>query len=284
MIRVRPSILVTAVALVGAGLVSIACAERAGGSDGEAGEDALVAPAADSVEAAARRSCTTDGARGLSQQLVDELNCLSPGTLAAIPPNDNVDFQPAVLTYLQPSAAKAFTEAVDAYAAKKPAGSVARLTVSSALRTLPQQYMVSQWARRHICGVPLAAVPGTSKHETGLAIDIENYGTGRAVLTAAHGFTWFGNSDKVHFTYGGADTTDITSLSVQAFQRLWTRNHPDDPLAESGKYDAATEARLKASPIGGFALGASCVTPKTDTRDGASADAIVPVAVDTPAH
>jgi len=76
-----------------------------------------------------------------------------------------------------------------------------------------------------------------------------------------HQFRWLGASDRVHFDFkrGGAPPP---ATDVLAFQTLWNRNHPTDKIAASGKYDAATEERLKQSPPDGFKLGASCGKPK----------------------
>lgn len=46
--------------------------------------------------------------------------------------------------------------------------------------------------------------------------------------------------------------TDIRTLSVKAFQRLWNRFNPKDKIAEDGEYGPLTESKLKKSPAKGF--------------------------------
>lgn len=87
-------------------------------------------------------------------------------------------------------------------------------------------------------------------------MDVDDYAAKRRALEA-NGFVWFGAGDAVHFTFKGGDTT-LTGAGVKAFQRLWNANHPDDRIAETGRYDAKTEASLKLAPAGGFRVGPSC--------------------------
>jgi MYXO-CTERM domain-containing protein len=90
-----------------------------------------------------------------------------------------------------------------------------------------------------------------------LAIDIQQYNTWRPILES-HGFAWLGAGDPVHFDYVGPGAVNHTGVDVRAFQQLWNRNNPGDPIAEDGIYGPQTEARIKASPAEGFAMGADC--------------------------
>ncbi|HVY47242.1 MAG TPA: M15 family metallopeptidase, partial [Minicystis sp.] len=112
----------------------------------------------------------------------------------------------------------------------------------------------------------LAATPGNSNHESGLAFDVEEYTTWKSALEA-HGFAWFGSSDPVHYDYAGQGAVDHRGTDVLAFQQLWNKNHPGDTIAEDGQYGPATEARLQQSPAGGFPVGASCGGPPPDGPD-----------------
>jgi hypothetical protein len=103
----------------------------------------------------------------------------------------------------------------------------------------------------------LATPPGASNHETGLALDIAEQAQWRKDLEANH-FEWLGNIDRVHFDYTGAGATPHRRSDVLAFQVLWNRNNPKDPIATSGHFDAEVEKRLKRAPAEGFALGPSC--------------------------
>jgi hypothetical protein len=139
------------------------------------------------------------------------------------------------------------------------------MTVNSAFRTLGMQYVLFQG--HNACGV-LAAQPGNSNHEGGRAMDISNYGTWQSAMTS-HGWRWFGSADKVHFDYV-AGGTDVRSLSVLAFQRLWNHSHPEDKIGEDGSYGPATAARLAKTPGSGLPKGATCAPaagPSDDTSD-----------------
>ncbi len=129
------------------------------------------------------------------------------------------------------------------------------MKVHSALRTVAQQYLLSRWAAGKRCGIQLATRPGESNHETGLALDVGASAAWRSALES-EGFRWLGSIDRVHFDFIGAGATHHDGLDVRAFQRLWNRNNPDDAITETGRYDAATEQRLKRSPAGGFPIGA----------------------------
>ena len=218
------------------------------GEEGSEGEpDTAISTADLSVSGAAGSYCSTTAVRGLSQQLIDELNCMRPGLMVRIDGIDNVELGGAVFPYMQADAAAALRRA-----ARRRGGT---MHVNSALRTLAQQYLLYRWYRQGRCGIGLAAQPGRSNHESGLALDVQEYSAWRSVMQS-EGYSWLGSSDPVHFDY--ASGTDIRSLSVLAFQRLWNRAHPEDRIAEDGAYGPATESRLARAPSEGFATGASC--------------------------
>jgi hypothetical protein len=217
----------------------------------------------DPVSSAVTQSCSTTAVKGLSQQLVDEINCLSPGTLTSIANIKGLSIGSAVFPYLQTPAATALGKAVAARGTT--------MTMNSALRTLPQQYLLYQWYLQGRCGIGLAASPGNSNHESGLAVDIED-NTGWNSFMSGHGWKWYGSADPVHFDYvsGGID---LRGPSVLAFQKLWNLNNPTDKIAEDGDYGPDTEKRLTKSPIGGFAKGATCLQPPPDAGPPAPKDA-----------
>lgn len=245
-----------------------ACAPLSGqgeeGSDGELAvteiDDGL-ALTAGSVEEAMRTRCTTASVRGLSLQLVAELNAMRPGRMERIDDIPNVSLGSAVIPFLQAPAARALRSA----AARRSS----TMQVNSALRTLPQQFLLYRWYVNGRCSIGLAARPGRSNHETGVALDIDSYSAWRSAMQGA-GYRWLGSSDPVHFDFTGGGTENLSSLSVLAFQRLWNRNNPRDRIAEDGQYGAQTESRLMRAPASGFALG-----PESDAED--------PPAMDDPA-
>ncbi len=227
--------------------------------------------ATDPVSTAVSSSCTTSAVVGLSTQLVDEIQCLRPGTLKRIDGVSGLSLGSAVFPYLQVPAADAV------FAAQKARG--ATLTINSALRTLPQQFLLYSWYRAGRCGIGLAAAPGKSNHEAGLALDVADNASWRSAMEAQK-MRWFGTGDPVHFDFVGAGGVELRGLSVLAFQRLWNRNHPEDKIAEDSDYGSATEQRLAKAPVGGFAKGADCTQPKPNVDAGAPAD--LPPVPDTP--
>jgi len=200
-------------------------------------------------QAVAAVGCSTAVAEPLSQQLVDEINCLSPGTLARIDGIAHVSLGSAVIPWLQAPAVNGLRAAVSARGTT--------LALNSALRTLPQQLMLYRWYQMGACGITLAATPGTSPHESGLAIDTSDYAAWQSALEA-HGWHWHGAGDLVHFDYTAGGTIDLAGASVRAFQTLWNRNHPADTLTVDGSYGPMTESRLRMAPTEGFPIGPSC--------------------------
>jgi hypothetical protein len=203
-------------------------------------------------EAVAAGGCSTAVVRPLSEQLIAEILCLRPGSMARIDDIPGLSLGAAASVWLQAPAAAALRDAV-----VEGGGG---LSLNSTLRTLPQQLMLYRWYTRGECGITLAASPGTSPHESGLAIDTSDYDAWRTRLEA-HGWSWHGAGDLVHFDYVGGGTISLEGESVLAFQRLWNRNHPEDLLAEDGDYGPQTEARLRMAPAEGFPIGASCDDP-----------------------
>ncbi|GAB4216278.1 MAG: hypothetical protein OHK0013_42600 [Sandaracinaceae bacterium] len=199
-------------------------------------------------EAVAGGGCSTAIVRPLSEQLIAEVECLEPGTMARIDGIPGLALTSTALPWLQVPAAGGLADAI--------ADMGGTLSVNSTLRTLPQQLLLYRWYRAGLCGITLAASPGTSPHESGLAIDTSQYTAWRGALER-HGWRWHGAGDVVHFDYV-AGGVRLEGLSVLAFQRLWNRNHPEDVIAEDGLYGPQTEARLRSSPAEGFPIGAVC--------------------------
>jgi hypothetical protein len=210
---------------------------------GQAGAEISVLEAADG-------GCSTLAVKGLSLQIIAQSNCISPGAFIEIPATSNVTMQDTVFPFLEEPAQAALVAAAIA----NPRTS---MTINSALRTVAQQYLLYRWYQQGRCSISLAATPGTSNHETGLALDISQYEAWRPILEAK-GFAWLGSSDPVHFDYAGAGAIDYRGTDVLAFQMLWNQNHPDDPIDEDGEWGPETEARMIEAPAEGFPIGASC--------------------------
>ncbi len=194
------------------------------------------------VRDAAQRTCSTSSVDGLSRQIIAEIRALSPGGFAKVPARANLIVDRNVFLYLDARARDGLLATLDAHRDKT-------MKVNSAFRTIAQQYLVGEWGSTKRCGVELAALPGESNHEQGMALDITDPLSWRPALEA-HGFHWMGKSDRVHFDFVGSQPR--RGLDVTAFQRLWNRHHGDDRIAENGRFDSATRERLRRSPAAGF--------------------------------
>lgn len=211
------------------------------------------------VAQAVSSTCTTASVKGLSEQIIAEGQCIVSDAYAAVPSRSNLSFGPNVFGYLEAPARDALVKALDANPGKT-------MSVNSMLRTVAQQYLLYRWYQLGKCGIGLAAKPGNSNHETGLAMDINEYSTWKTALSNV-GFTWYGSGDKVHFDYKGKGAQSYKGVDVEAFQRLWNRNHPEDLIEADGIWGPQTEARMKKAPPDGFAIGPDCDTDPVDPTD-----------------
>lgn len=242
-----------------------------GEADENVGQTSAALVGTDPVEAAVAQSCSTTAVKGLATQLIEEVQCLKPGTLMKIDGLAGFQLGAAVFPYLQTPAAQALI------AAQKARGTT--MSINSALRALPQQYLLYRWYRTGRCGISLAASPGTSNHEGALAVDINDNAGWRSAMLGKN-FRWLGANDPVHYDFTGNGRVSFNGLSVMAFQRLWNRNHPNDKIAEDGSYGPATESRLAKSPVGGFAMGANCKDKDGGVPEAGPEPAEVPVVPD----
>ncbi len=185
--------------------------------------------------------------QGLSRQLIDELNCIEPGALA--------EFESA------PIPGRLFTEnniphmlRPEAIAAAEAVAELEgdHLTITSGYRDVGMQYY--DYLRGQRFGF-LAGRPGSSRHQAGQAIDVLNNTFWRDKLID-YGWQWpLGERDRPHFEWHEENAIDLRPESVRAFQRLWNRNAPDDPIAEDGDFGPQTEARLAITPAEGLPFG-----------------------------
>lgn len=192
--------------------------------------------------------CSTKVVMGLSEQIIAEANCIEPGAYAKVPSLKNVSLGGAVFPYMTTKARNALVKAAEH-------GKRYDLTINSMLRTVAQQYLLYDWYKRGRCGIKLAATPGRSNHQSGLAVDIAEPGTWKKIMRK-HGFRWMGKKDRWHFDYDGEEAR--RGLDVKAFQQLWNRNHPDDEIRADGDWGETTERALRMTPADGFPTGAIC--------------------------
>ena len=234
-------------------LAAIAFALLASGCapDEDAFVDGELGVAREGLSVGGAGGCSTAIVAGLSKQLIAEQNCIRPNALDSFAGVSGVSIGAGVNAYLEPNAVSGLKAAVAAHGGT--------ISINSALRTLAQQYLLYKW--QGTCGIQIAATPGNSNHETGIAIDVGDYSGWRTSLEA-HGWRWYGSGDVVHYDYIGAGSVDLRADSVEAFQRLWNLNNPGDQIAEDGAWGPATEARLAKTDANGFAKGSTCsVTP-----------------------
>ena len=188
-------------------------------------------------------TCGTASVKNLSLQVIDEMNLLIPNVLVSFDDLDVSGNQATVNFFLQPKAKEALRRAI------RNKGKT--LTLTSAYRTVVQQHILFSWQGSEC--VFIAAKPGWSNHEDGLAIDTLDWKEWIPAL-AAEGWEWLGDNDPVHFTYmGGGVRDDIGEIGVKAFQISWNKYNPDDLILVDGDYGPNTAARLDRSPANGFA-------------------------------
>jgi peptidoglycan hydrolase-like protein with peptidoglycan-binding domain len=199
-----------------------------------------------------RSTCSTAGVRGLSLQIIEEMNRIIPGgVLVSIDDLNVAGDSASVNFFLQPRAKEALARSI--------AQKGTRLSISSCFRTVVQQHVLFSWQGSNC--VSIAATPGRSNHEDGYAIDTPDFAAWRQTLEA-EGWDWFGPGDDVHFTYiGGGVRDDIGRIGLSAFQTLWNRHNPTDQIDVDGRYGEETAARLDRSPAGGFPITAVSPPP-----------------------
>jgi hypothetical protein len=189
------------------------------------------------------RGCDTGVIRGLSLQIIDEMNLLIPNVLVSIDDLDITSGNDAALNlFMQPRAKEALKRAI------KRRGVPIRL--NSVYRTVAQQHLLFSW--QGSCGITIAATPGKSNHEDGFALDTPDASAWQSALEAEK-WDFFGPGDPVHFTYiGGGVRDDVGDIGVKAFQTLWNKHNPGDQIKVDGGYGSTTADRLNRSPAEGF--------------------------------
>jgi N-acetylmuramoyl-L-alanine amidase len=197
---------------------------------------------------AAQNGCSTAALRPLNNQILEILlSAVNTAEETNLVPCDDIPLLQMVggstIPLLQPAARTSLQHAIE--------HKNQQLNLRHAFRTIAQQYVLREWVGQ--CGITSARKPGKSDHERGLAIDIDDHSVWRNVLQN-NGWHWAGDGDPGHFNYVGDDVNpDVLSENVLAFQVLWNRNNPTDPIDQDGVYgDIQTGPRLRISPIEGF--------------------------------
>ncbi len=202
-------------------------------------------------------TCSTAVVIELSRQISREVGCIVPGQLVEFSEGGGVVFAgSAVLPYVSENAR------MDLLAAVSEGGGT-ELRITSAYRTVVQQWLLWRWWQLGRCGITAAAEPGNSNHESGRAIDVSNYDAWVTRL-ASHNWDHSVPGDPVHFDH--TMSADLRGTDVLAFQRLWNRNNLADLIDEDGEWGPMTEARVRMATAEGFAIGPSCGGARLDVR------------------
>lgn len=189
------------------------------------------------------KDCSTAGLRALDLQLIRQVETLAPDALVSFS-HLNVSVGSGCHAYLQAPAVRSLELAL----ANRPS---VRMKINSAYRTLAQQTVLYSHYQYHRCGITAAAMPGSSNHNTGLAIDIEDAQGWRPYLEK-HSWDWLGSWDEMHFDYKDGRSRDLKSLSILAFQQIWNFNYPDKKMLEDGVWGTKTHQCLLSTSIQGF--------------------------------
>lgn len=199
------------------------------------------------IENRSAGTCSTNAVRGLSLQIIDEMNLLIPNVLVNFEDLNIKANSPAVNPFLQPAAKEALRRAITRRSAT--------LILTSAYRTVAQQYLLRSWFERGQCDIGDAARPGLSNHEDGLALDTPDFVAWRSALEN-EGWDWLGDTnpkDPFHFSFvRGGVRDDIGDIGVKAFQQLWNKNNPSNQISVDGIFGPQTANRMEQSPAEGF--------------------------------
>ena len=202
--------------------------------------------------ASSQNGCSTAGLRKLNNQIVEVL-------LAAVNPPGETNLVSctdipllrvvgnSTIPLLQPAARTSLQRVIEQ--------KNRHLDLIHAYRTIAQQFVLREWKLRGKCHITQARKPGTSDHERGIAIDIDDFDVWKSTLQA-NGWAWAGPGDRGHFSFtGDGVNSDVITESVRAFQVLWNRNNPEDLIDEDGIFgDIQTGPRLLLSPVEGFPI------------------------------
>ncbi|MDZ8106418.1 MAG: peptidoglycan-binding protein [Nostoc sp. DedQUE12a] len=185
-------------------------------------------------------TANTSVVNGLSQQLIYQINLIVPNALVSFDDLD-VELGSAAYPFVPPAAKLALQKAIEKRGRK--------LVVNSAYRTLAQQMLLFNGKKRGENPNPVAA-PGTSNHQSGLALDIEDR---QGWLPFLNGTGWQPLAgDPPHIDYRGAGAKDLRRETILAFQQLWNKNNPTEQIGEDGRWGTKTESALNRSPAMGF--------------------------------
>ena len=197
--------------------------------------------------------CSTSLSRGLSSQILHQLHCDHPGLVDEIHSIEQLCMPDTVLPYLHKDAAAALKTVL--------MGSTTSLVVTSALRTVVEQYILHTWSSNFRCGLSQKEdQPGKSDYMKGVALDVSSYDDFKQALSASSSSQWRGISGDT-FMFSTNTDGGLQQFLIESFQKLWNANNPKEKLTEDGVYGPITEQALRRSPAKGFADAPSCSFP-----------------------
>ena len=186
------------------------------------------------------------GLMGLSRECRQAVLEEAPDLLEPVPREIIRPVNPSIAAWLQPEAVAAVVAATQEHGRS--------LTLLSAWRSIADQYVLFRWGLQCCGGAQLAARPGCSSHELGLALTTSEPESWVQPLQR-WGWQWLGPCDPQRFCFPGQSpqhTNDGQRL-IASFQTLWNRYHPQALLRVDGAFGPLTEAALLQSPCQGFA-------------------------------
>jgi N-acetylmuramoyl-L-alanine amidase len=192
------------------------------------------------------RSVDTGKVGGLSRQIIAQTNTLGSNILLSIEGlNDRLSIvkSDSMHPFLQLGARQSLRQVLNEQSNLK-------MRINSAYRTVAQQHILHQLYVRQTGLIKLAAKPGRSNHENGLALDIEDFSKWKPILEANR-WIWQGEKDKVHFSFS-IGNNELGKIGVQAFQSLWNKYNPEDIMTVDGSFGDLTAERMNRSPAAGF--------------------------------
>ncbi|GAP96277.1 peptidoglycan-binding protein [Leptolyngbya sp. NIES-2104] len=179
-------------------------------------------------------------ANALSQQIIHQMNLIVPNILASFD-DLNINAGEAAYPLVQLKAKQALQKAIQERGRT--------MVLNSGYRTIAQQFLLYSWYHGRS---PVAPV-GASNHQDGLAIDIED---ARGWEPYLEKYGWYPlPGDPPHFDFdpdSSHGTQELGKTAVLAFQQLWNKNNPSEPLKEDGLYGGNTADALSRSPAQGF--------------------------------
>lgn len=191
------------------------------------------------------RECDTTAVRGLSHQIMHQFYCDQPSLIDSIASINQLCISSAAIPYLQKDAAVSLAKTL-------ATEETASYTVTSAIRTIAEQYVLYQWSTKKRCGHSVQEdKPGMSLYMQGVAIKVQSQEFSNSSQVALNGSAWVGQRNGTGFIFNNM-SMNVQKQSILSFQKLWNLNNPTEKIAADGIYTAATEHALRRSPASGF--------------------------------